>query len=66
MPAFSMLRNNHLFNRFAPDLRDYDRQKFLRDLSVGVVVCIVALPLYLGLTIASVYRQSLDFTLQQC
>lgn len=39
--------------RFAPDLRDYSKEKLIRDLLAGLTVGIVALPLSLALAIAT-------------
>ena len=40
-------------DRFAPDLSHYNKKKFLADLSAGITVGIVALPLSLALAIAT-------------
>ena len=42
-----------LFKKFAPDLENYNKQIFLRDLAAGITVGIVALPLSLALAIAT-------------
>lgn len=48
-----MLNFHNAFKKFAPDLTDYSKKKFFQDLSAGITVGIIALPLSLALAIAT-------------
>src|SRR4051812_35580484 len=53
MPASLTGRRSVLIPKLATTLRTYDRAQFMRDLTAGVVVGVVALPLAIAFAIAS-------------
>src|SRR3954469_3012860 len=53
MPASLTGRRSVLIPKLATTLRTYDRAQFMRDLTAGVIVGVVALPLAIAFAIAS-------------